>query len=375
MQASFWQLIRFAVCFAVVGLGGSSLAAAERQLLYVATPGIRDHLEFGGAGILVFDVRDNHRFVRRIETPASRRAKPENIKGICASAATGKLYFTTLTTLSCVDLLSDRTLWERRLPKGCDRMSILPDGRLLYVPSLERERWNVVDGGTGSVVATVVTDSGAHNTVCGLSGRWMYLAGLRSPLLSVADTQTHRVVRTAGPFSAPVRPFTVNGAETRCYVCVNELLGFEIGDLNSGKVLSRTVVQGFDKGPVARHGCPSHGIGLTPDEKEIWLCDSHNRRLHVFDVRSTEPRQSASVVLRDEPGWVTFSIDGKYAYSSTGEVIDAGERRVVAQLTDEKGRAVASEKMLEIDFASGKPVRVGDQFGVGRKTSRDTAVQ
>ena len=253
-------------------------------------------------------------------------------------------------------------------------MSILSDGRLLYVPSLERELWNVVDGATGSVVATVVTDSGAHNTVCGLSGRWMYLAGLRSPLLSVADTQTHRVVRTVGRFSAPIRPFTVNGAETRCYVCVNELLGFEIGDLKSGKVLSRTVVLGFDKGPVARHGCPSHGIGLTPDEKEIWLCDSHNQRLHVFDVSSTKPRQIASVVLRDEPGWVTFGVDGKYAYSSTGEVIDAGQRRVVAQLTDEKGRAVASEKMLEIDFADGRPTAAGDQFGVGR-VQHDSPVQ
>jgi hypothetical protein len=78
------------------------------------------------------------------------------------------------------------------------------------------------------------------------------------------------------------------------------------------------------------------------------------------------PKQIASIVLRDQPGWITFSIDGKYAYPSTGDVIDVKSRRIVAELTDEKGVAVQSEKMLEIDFAGGQPVRAGNQFGLGR---------
>src|SRR5436309_4899440 len=65
----------------------------QRHLLYVAAPGVRDYLEFGGAGILVFDMDHGHAFVKRIDTPASQKPKPENIKGICACAATGKLYF------------------------------------------------------------------------------------------------------------------------------------------------------------------------------------------------------------------------------------------------------------------------------------------
>ena len=38
---------------------------------------------------------------------------------------------------------------------------------------------------------------------------------------------------------------------------------------------------------------------------------------------------------------------------------------MVTQLTDEKGRMVMSEKMLEIDFVGNDPVRAGDQFGIG----------
>src|SRR5687767_3361195 len=248
-----WLLVFIAAVIAIAATHDKCLAreaAQERHLLYVVTPGIRDLLEFGGAGILVFDMDNNHKFIKRIETPASREAKPNNIKGVCACAATRKLYFTTTKRLSCVDLTSEKTLWDKPLPLGCDRMSITPDGKVLYVPSFEKDTWNVVDAASGDVIATVETKSGAHNTVCGQDGSRMYLAGLRSPLLSVADTRTHKVVQTVGPFSASIRPFTVNAAQTLCFVNVNELLGFEVGDLQTGRRLHRVEVQDFSKGTV-----------------------------------------------------------------------------------------------------------------------------
>ncbi len=329
-------------------------AADERRYLYVAAPGIRNYLEFGGAGILVFDTDKDHAFVQRIDTPESKLEKPDNVKGICACAATKKLYFTTTKKLYCIDLVTDKTLWEKALPQGCDRMSITPDGKFLYVPSFEKDIWNVVDGATGDVAATIEPKSGAHNTVVGLDGSKMYLAGLKSPLLTIADTKTHKATTTCGPFSASIRPFTVNAAQTKVFVNVNELLGFEIGDLTTGKKLARIEVEGFKKGPVKRHGCPSHGIGLTPDEKEIWLCDAHNSRLHVFDMSSDPPKQIKSIALREQPGWVTFSLDGTLAYPSTGEVIDTKSKKIVVALKDEKGREVHSEKVIG-DPLQGRP--------------------
>jgi DNA-binding beta-propeller fold protein YncE len=149
---------------------------------------------------------------------------------------------------------------------------------------------------------------------------------------------------------------------------VNERLGFEVGDLASGKAVHRVEVRDFKKGPVKRHGCPSHGIGMTPDEKELWVVDAYNERIHIFDATTMPPRQVESIKVRDEPGWVTFTLDGQYAYPSTGDVIETATRKVVAGLTDEHGTAVQSEKLLEIDFAGDQPVRNGDQFGLGRVT-------
>ncbi len=347
---------------------GPSGPAGEHHFLYVASPGIRNYVEYGGVGVLVFDMDAGYRFVKRIPTfdvPPGLAA--ENVKGVAASAATGRLYVTTPKRMAALDLVTEKLLWNREYELGCDRMAISPDGRLLYVPSFEGPTWRVVDGATGDSVATIVTNSGAHNTVYGLDGRRVYLAGLRSPVLRVADPKTHAVVSEVGPFGQFIRPFTVNGAGTLAFVNVNDLLGFEVGDVQSGKVLHRVEVAGYAKGPVKRHGCPSHGIGLSPDEKELWLADGANSRIHVFDATAMPPRQVASIALRDQPGWVTFSLDGRHAWPSTGEVIDTATRRVVTTLTDEEGRAVQSEKVVEVVFAGGKPVRTGDQFGVGRK--------
>src|SRR5688572_16983726 len=227
----------------VAGCSGPSAAPVEgdRRLLYVAVPGIRNYLEWGGAGILVYDIDQGHRLVKRIsvsylDAQDGEGKAPENVKGICASAANGRLYVSTLTRLAAIDLRTEKVLWIRRYPGGCDRMSITPDGKKIYLPTLEKDDWHVVDGASGDVLARISPKSGSHNTVMALDGSKVYLAGLRSPLLRVVDTKTDQIIREI-PFSAAVRPFTVNGASTLAYVNVNELLGFEVGDSASGKFL------------------------------------------------------------------------------------------------------------------------------------------
>ena len=346
----------------------SRMADGEHHYLYVAEPGIRNYVEYGGVGVLVYDMDNGHRFLRRIPTfPEVPGKDPENVKGVAAHAKTGRLYVSTIKRVAAIDLNTEKIVWEKEYQGGADRLAVSPDGSTLYIPSLEGPHWNVVDARTGDVMTKVVTDSGAHNTIWGPAGRYVYLAGLKMPKLLIADTRTNKVVLEVGPFGSMVRPFTINASETLCFVNVNELLGFEVGDLKTGKMLHRVEVTGFEKGPVKRHGCPSHGIGLTPDEKELWLSDGANERMHIFDATVMPPTQIATIKLRDQPGWVTFSMDGRYAYPSTGEVIDTKTRRIVAALTDEKGRQVQSEKVVEVVIEDGHATRAGDQFGIGRK--------
>ena len=349
-------------------VGGTAARAPEHHYLYVATPGIRNYVEYGGIGLIVYDMDNGHRFVKRFPTfDLAAGDAPENVKGIAANGQTNRVYVSTLKRLGAFDATTGARIWVKEYEGGADRLALSPDGKIIYLPSFEGPHWNAIDAMSGDLIKKLVLDSGAHNTIYGPGGRHVYLAGLRSPRLSIADTSTHTVAGGVGPFSASVRPFTINASETLCFVNVNELLGFEIGDIKTGKVLHQVKVTGYEKGPVKRHGCPSHGIALTPDEKEIWLADGENSKVHVFDATVMPPKQTVTIDVRDQPGWITFSLDGRYGYPSTGEIVDTKTKKIVATLSDEDGKPVQSEKVVEIVFADGKPIAAGDQFGIGRK--------
>ena len=63
-----------------------------RRLLYVGSPGVRNYVRWGGQGVLVFDIDDGHRFVKRISLAGygtDEQGKVLNIKGIAASTKRG----------------------------------------------------------------------------------------------------------------------------------------------------------------------------------------------------------------------------------------------------------------------------------------------
>jgi DNA-binding beta-propeller fold protein YncE len=365
------NLKRLAAIF-VASLLTLPLVAAEggktKHLLYVASPGIRNYTEYGGVGVLVFDIDNGYRLIKRIPTWQYKPGeKVENVKGFAASAATGRMYVTNINRMMALDIVTGKILWDKTYEGGCDRMALAPDGKVLYVPQLEGPDWHVVNADTGDVIATIDTKAGSHNTIWSLDGSRVYLAGLKSPLLRVADPKTNKVVGAVGPFANVIRPFTVNGSNTLCFVNINGLLGFEVGDIRTGKKLYHVEVEGYKQGPVKRHGCPSHGIALTHDEKELWLADGANNAIHIFDTTLMPPKQGVTIKLTDFPGWVSFSMDGKYAYASTGDIIDAATKKIVTTLRDESGHQVESEKLLDLEIANGKVVRAGNQFGIGMK--------
>jgi DNA-binding beta-propeller fold protein YncE len=341
-------------------------APPSGHYLYVAVPGIRNYLGYGGHGVLVFDIDNNHRFVKRIKTQGlGKNGLPANVKGVAVSVPLNSIYVSTLQTLQRIDLTTEKIVWERTYEGGCDRMSISPDGKIMYLPSLEKDFWNVVDCEKGDIIAKITVVRRAHNTVYGMSGEHAYLGDIASPYLHVTDTKTHKIISQVGPFGEGIRPFTINGKETLAFVNVDGLLGFEVGDLKTGKLVARIVVEGWNMGEVRRHGNPSHGIGLTPDEKEVWVSDGHNMRMHVFSAVAPF-QQLTTIPLQDMPGWITFSMDGKYAYPSSGEVIDVKTRKILLTLQDEFYNNVASEKMVEVFIQGNKAVKAGDQFGLGR---------
>lgn len=352
----------------LLAVAASAAESKLRHYLYVAEPGIRNYTQYGGHGVLVYDIDAGYTFVKRIPTGSiDEKGVPVNVKGICASAATDRLYVSTIQHLMCIDLRTDKLLWTRTDPRGFDRMSISADGRIIYQPTFEKDEWYILDAATGDTLKTIGPNPGAHNTVITRDGRTVYLAGLKTNFIAVCDAATQTISGRIGPFSGSVRPLTVNGSNTYLYANVNALLGFEIADLRTGKVVKQVKIEGYPDGKPLRHGCPSHGIALTPDETELWVADGFNNLLHIFDVTTPEPVKKTTLKVGECPGWITFSLDGKTAWASPGEVIDIASKRTITTLKDEKGGPVMSEKVLEMVFTGDDVTAVGDQFARGAR--------
>lgn len=354
----FWRFFWLACFFSV--LMTPVAKAAERHLFYMTTP---DAAQDGGSGegLLIFDIDKGHEFVRRVDVPSFK----EGVRGIDACAATGRLYITTSAhRLICMDIKSDNVLWEKTYDTGCDRGAITPDGKVLYVPSgwwIHDQCWMVVSGETGEEIAPRIKVNGAaHNTLVSLDGTRAYLASTTT--LTVIDTKTQKVLQTISPIGeSGVFPFTVNGAMTRAYVCLGNTIGFDVADLTTGKVLGRVLTDGE---PLRRR---THGAGLTPDEKELWISDQAANAVYVFDNTAWPMKQLAKIdVKKGGHGWVAFSVDGRFAYTASTEIIDVKARKIVGIFKDEKGKPVCSSKFVEVQLADDKVVRAGDQFGVGR---------
>src|SRR6185503_21330368 len=85
-----------------------------KKYLYVAVPGIRDYLGYGGHGILVFDINNHHRFVKRIPTRGFHPDKtPSNVKGIAVSIPLNSIYISTVESLQRIDLTTNKLVWEK----------------------------------------------------------------------------------------------------------------------------------------------------------------------------------------------------------------------------------------------------------------------
>ncbi|MCC8426843.1 YncE family protein [Mucilaginibacter sp. UR6-11] len=143
------------------------------RYLFAAVPGVRDYLGYGGHGLLIFDIDHGHKFVKRIPFRGyhPKNGQPSNIKGIAVSIPLHSVYVTTLEGLQRVDLITGKLIWEKPIPDGCDRLSISPDGKTMYLPSLESHYWNVIDCETGAIIKRLDGFNASHNTIYALSGK------------------------------------------------------------------------------------------------------------------------------------------------------------------------------------------------------------
>jgi len=272
------------------------------------------------------------------------------------------LYISTTRRLGAIDLASGTMRWEHAY-RGhcCDQMAVSPNGRVLYAPAFGSPEWYVIDPATGDLVSTAHVIGWPRRTSFSRDGRLAYLSAWESNRLSIADTTSNTITREVGPFSRYLCPFTINRKDTLVFANVDGLVGFEVADLHTGLLLDRVQLDDYAAEELGRYECPSHGIAFTVDEKELWVADGVGNRLRIFDATTYPPVHVSSIPLTRQPRSITFSQDGRFAFASTGDVLDVRTRAIVATLKDETGAIVESERMVEAGVLSSSSPAVGER--------------
>jgi DNA-binding beta-propeller fold protein YncE len=361
------------LCLSVLVAGASAHADEPTQHFeYVVAPG----------AIYAYDMDHSFSLVKMLPMTTTSGS---NIKGLAADPNAAMLYVSYggdgqldgFGSLLKYDLVAERLVWSRNYAHGVDSMAISSDGSLLYMPVGEEEKssfeWKIVDAATGDELGNLLGGRAPHNTVVGASGSRVYLAGREDRYLYARNTVDGSLTSTIGPFIDTIRPFTINGAESLVFTTHTNFLGFQVGRIADGQILFSVAVEGFK--PESEFTTPSHGISLSPDEQELYLVDTANAYVHVFnvgDLPDVAPSRVASIKLSRGCGtgwcgrisWLQHSLDGRFVMvGDSGDVIDTRTRRVVTTLAPLR----ETRKMLEIDWATGRPIAASPREGLGRR--------
>jgi YVTN family beta-propeller protein len=160
--------------------------------------------------------------------------------------------------------------------------------------------------------------------------------------MTVIDQKTEEPLWTL--FQEGVRPIAfetnADGSTKRLFVQLSNFHGFAIVDFANRKEAGRIELPNdipadkVDKGPF--NASPSHGLGVSPDGKTLWVTSRPNARVYTYSLPDLK-LLPGPVDLGGRPDWVTFTPDSKLVYIATENtdsvvVIDVAQRKEVTRV-------------------------------------------
>ena len=254
-----------------------------------------------------------------------------------AVSADGRRFFTTVEgdhTLRVIDTASDRIIQSIKLSGLPNQCAVTPDGRFVGVPIRGGDSVDVVDVAAGKIVKNLPVKV-PHNCYNAQRNDHVWVTSMGDHKVNLIDLKTLRYLAEI-PVGGIPRPLAVTRDEKTLYCQLSDLHGFVVADVPGRKVVAKVELPPLPpdvKFPVAN--TPSHGLALTPDEKELWVTSCGTDTVYVYDTAGK--KIVGKVGTGKGPAWLTFSPDGKYCcvsnvLSDDVSVIDAARREEVARI-------------------------------------------
>ena len=276
-------------------------------------------------GVYLDDVTSSHKgdvlYVNRIQSAG--------VPGIPRVGESGEVV--------AISTATEEVLW--RMPVGGmpHHLTVSADDRYLFVPLFDTFFTVVIDTQSQRVVNRIPVGYDPHGTKLSPDGKRLYVGTMFADQLTIVDVATFRPQK-AIYFDEAVRPFAITNDEKRAYVQLSRFHGFVVVDIPSGEIVETVHLPQLPKGTQMPRQFPhtvNHGMALTPDNKLLFTAGSIAEYVCIHSV--PEHKLLATVPVGEEPNWIVFDSQVRFAYVSNRKsddlsVISVAEMKEIARI-------------------------------------------
>ncbi len=252
--------------------------------------------------------------------------------GITGSPDGSNLYLSN-EAMHSLDVVDARTLRVKRrihLSGRPNNVAVSKDGSKVYVGIMQAPgAVDVIDVVGMRNIKTIPTVGPIHNVYVTPDGKYAVAGSIQASTINVIDTATDEMAWTK-EMDSGIRPMTFDthpdGSTKNIFVQLSNFHGFAVIDFNTRQEHARIEhppVEGEEAHLDGLQAAPAHGLGVTPDGKQLWSVSKVYSALYVHSL--PDLAEIARVVVGQHPEWITFTPDGKYGYIGV-----AGDNATVA---------------------------------------------
>ncbi len=280
----------------------------------------------------------------------------EGAHGINFSADGTKVYVSNEadSTLDVFDRRSAKIVKKVALSGHPNNIAVSKDGsRVVVAIAEEKGALDFIDTASLARAKTIPVNGRQHNVYVTPDGKYSVSGSTRTGVMSVVDLQSEQTAWEL-KLEAGIRPMTfeanADGSTRRVYAQLSNLNGFAVVDFAARKFIETVKLPEEFTGYGAqenRLSSPSHGIGVAPDGKTLWVTSLSANAVFVYALPELKLQghvmlpevklKNFSQPLGALPNWVTFTPDGKLLYVSNSglrsvSAINTGTMKVVANI-------------------------------------------
>jgi YVTN family beta-propeller protein len=256
------------------------------------------------------------------------------------------------SVVNVIDQKTGRTLQKIPLSGRPNNISVSKDGKKLFVAIAERPGGlDILDLVALKRTKTVDVGGTLHNVYTTPDGKHAVMGSTGNRFFAVVDAATDELAWKI-PYEHAVRPMAfernADGSTKRVFVGLSDLHGFVVIDFAQRKQVARIELPN-EPGGFPMIEAPSHAIGVTPDNRTLWVSSTFNNSMFAYSLPDLKlkgrvglpekqlPAGSPMPRLGASPNWLSFSPDSKMLYVSNGgirslSVIDTVAMKLVTEV-------------------------------------------